>query len=259
MIHYDLPYADYRAHEALGSTDLKNILKNPAFFRHARANQKKSKALEFGTALHAYLLERKTFFDIFTVEPEGLINKAKNPWKKEWELFKEEHADKEIVTQKDWKAIKGIERNIKNHPFAAPLLEESRYEVSCFGDTTKARADILHDGFIGDLKTCEDSEEFVLSIQEYKYYMQSAMYLDVFEQFGDGRPRQFAWIICEKTEPYCVRVDMPSDIMLERGRRQYKRAVEIYKRCVEKDEWPGYATDIRILDLKPWYRGGLES
>ena len=258
MIHFDMPYAEYRAHQALGSTDLKNILRSPAHFRHARLNQKSSKALDFGRAVHSYLLERDTFFNVFAVEPEGLLNKAKNPWKAEWDKFKAmcKEENKTVLAQEDWHAVKGIAHSIKTHKWASKIMERSRFEVSAFNDKLKARADILSDAFIFDLKTCLDIREFLRDIQKHQYYMQGADYHDVF-QSADGRYRKFGWIACEKEAPFCIKVFVANEDMIEMGRREYKAALEIYERCVANNEWPGYEDGIEELELKPFFKGVL--
>lgn len=244
-----MPYAEYRAHNALGSTDLKNILRSPAHFRHARLNQKTTKALDFGRAVHSYLLERDTFFSVFAVEPEGLLNKAKNPWKQDWDKFKKMCVDegKQPITQDDWQGIKGIAQWIKTHKWASKIMSLSRYEVSAFDGKLKARADILADTFIADVKTCQDVRMFERDVRKYHYDLQAAQYLDVC-QAADGRYRKFVWIACESEAPYCIKLFEAKEGCLEKGKRKYQAALEIYERCVADNVWPGYDEDIEDID-----------
>lgn len=256
MIYFDMPDKQYRAYHGLGSTDLKNILKSPLHFRHARENPKRSKALDDGSAVHCYLLERERFHEEFAVEPPGLVHKGKNPWKSEWEAFKASNADKTIIDRETWEMILGLEKAIKSHPWASKIMAMSMFEASCIIGDRKGRADLLSPKFIADIKTCDDAESLIYGIQDYQYYLQAAYYLDLFEE-ADGRKRQFLWIACEKKAPYCVKVFVASDEMIEVGRREYKAALEIYRRCVEMNDWPGYDTDIVELAFKPYFKGVL--
>ncbi len=257
MIYFDLPYGDYRARPQLGSTDLKNILKSPAHFLEAKHNPTSSKAKSVGSAVHAYMLERSTFFSLHAVEPEGLVHKGRNPWKKDWDKFKEDNADKTIVDRDTWMMIKGIQRSIVDHPWASKIFEQSAMEVSVIGDLLKGRADLLTPNFVVDLKTCEDAtSDIIWDIQKYQYYLQAALYLDLFQNV-DGKERKFLWIACEKVPPYCVKVYVASDEMIEMGRREYTAAREIYKRCSERNEWPGYDSDIEELAFTKFFKGAL--
>jgi hypothetical protein len=257
VILYDLPAAEYRQNKALGSTDIKNILRSPAHYLQARFDPpEETEAMKFGTAVHAYLLERPTFFSVYAVEPEGLLHKGRNPWKKDWEAFKEANKDKIILDRADWEAIKGIQREIQRDELASKLFEICQYEVSCIGEELKGRFDMLCDDYICDLKTTENAEEFESSIQKMGYYRQAAQYLDLAEA-SDGKRRQFLWIVAEKKKPNCCMVYHADDDMIERGQREYKAGIEIYRRCVANNYWPGYESRIRTASLKPWFKGIL--
>ena len=259
MIDAEMPYAVYRAHPNLGSTDLKNILKTPAHFLAARENQETTRAKDMGRAIHSYMLERDTFFSFYAVEPEGLVHKGKNPWKKEWEQFKADNADKIIVDRDTWDAIKGIQRSIRADRDARKIFETCRPEVSIIGENgTKARADLMSDDLIVDLKSCEDAsdEGFIWSIQKFQYYLQSSAYVDVAEE-SDGRRREFLWIACEKLPPYGLQIVRATEEMQELGKMEYLAALEIHRRCSETGVWPGYKKGIRELSFRKGFRGVL--
>lgn len=247
-IHQNLPAPEYHALPQLGSTDLKNMLRSPLHFLAGREHGKRSKALELGSAVHDYILENSSFFSRYAVEPEGLLNKAKNPWKADWDKFKVENSDKTIVTRDDWKVIKGISKAVHEHPWASRLLQTSKSEVSVIGEHTKGRADLINTRFISDVKTCEDIRWFYQDAKRYRYDVQSALYLDLFRE-ADGQDRQFIWIACEKTEPYGCKVFLAGENTIEKGRESYKKALERYLDCLEKNVWPGYETDIEELDF----------
>jgi PDDEXK-like uncharacterized protein DUF3799 len=258
VIIYDLPYGKYRAHPNLGSTDLKNLLKTPAHYRQAKENESTTRAKDMGRAIHSYMLEYSTFFQFHAVEPDGIVHKGRNPWKKDWAKFKADNADKIIVDRETWAAIKGIQKSIAEHPEASSIFERSRTEVSIIGEKRKARADLFSGEFIADLKSCDDATEdkFLSSIQKYGYYLQAAMYLDE-AKAADGRHRDFIWVACETKPPYGVQVFMGDDEMIERGRREYLAAQEIYDRCVENNHWPKYDRGIKQLSLRKGFKGAL--
>jgi hypothetical protein len=62
---------------------------------------------------------------------------------------------------------------------------------------------------------------------EFGYEVQAAYYVDV-AQAIDGKKRDFYWVAVEKDAPFAVAVYKASDAMMEYGRTQYKKAIELY-------------------------------
>jgi hypothetical protein len=42
--------------------------------------------------------------------------------------------------------------------------------------------------------------------------------------------------------------------MLEHGRREYRKAIELYKECASLDLWPAYSQQVQTLELPVWVK-----
>ena len=115
--------------------------------------------------------------------------------------------------------------------------------------------DYRTDSYIVDLKTCYDArpEQFCKSALAYQYQVQAALYVDVAEAI-DGKKRDFYWVAVEKDAPYAVAVYKASDEMLEHGRQQYRKAIDLYKECAALDLWPAYSQQVQTLELPGWVK-----
>ena len=70
----------------------------------------------------------------------------------------------------------------------------------------------------------------------------------------DGKKRKFFWVAVEKDAPYAVAVYEATDAMIEHGRREYRKAIELYLECATYDVWPAYSQQIQTLDLPAWIK-----
>ena len=87
----------------------------------------------------------------------------------------------------------------------------------------------------------------------FKYHWQAAFYTDLITASGDWGPvENFLFVVVEKEPPYAVAIYECDDQLMETGRRQYREALEHFKECQEKDEWPGFDKQISSLSLPRW-------
>jgi hypothetical protein len=56
----------------------------------------------------------------------------------------------------------------------------------------------------------------------------------------------------EKTPPYLVSVIELGEMALTIGRHEYRKAIDIFARCVETDTWPGYGDDVVTVGAPVW-------
>ena len=199
-------------------------------------------AQRFGTILHRALLEPDTYTGGFHVKPEKLTftTKAGKAWK-------DEHADKPVITLAESKQIEAMVSAVHLHPFARRLLHGARPEQSLFvedshGTLRKSRLDALTTGnILPDIKTCETAalETFERSVSRYRYHVQAAYYLDNCKLAGLDKS-VFFFICVEKSPPYAVRCLQLLDEVIGYGRMLYQRDLQLYRNCVEQDNWPGW-------------------
>lgn len=262
-IYKNLDEKIYHASYGISKHGLDLIAKSPASYRYINDNptDDDNKALIFGGACHAYILEPDIFNEHYILsEFQDFRTKAAKEWKAA-------NSDKRILTADDFKIIEDMKKAITNHPTASILLdltqgfsELSAYWIDNKNDSPtyrlcRCRADFINTAhnLIIDLKTtiCAGESKFIRDIVNYRYHVQAAYYLDGLKNCGLDI-QQFIFIAIEKTAPYEIGIYelSPNDIQL--GRQIYRRNLKIYHDCMNSGKWPSYDADIRTVQLPPW-------
>lgn len=218
-----------------------------------------------GTAVHAAALEPEVFDAQYVVAPEEFG--ARNA--KGFKAWKEEQDPRQtILMHYENQKVKAMHDKLHGHPWVGPRLRGATCELSCFandpetGVLCRVRYDMVtEDGWVLDLKKCQDARQAAVSksIANYGYYMQDAFYSDVPGWLGpEYRPRGFVFVFIEEEPPHAVKVWALASGDRDRGRREYRRLLNIYAECLEADEWPGYSTDPEVIELPGWKRSQLD-
>lgn len=117
-----------------------------------------------------------------------------------------------------------------------------------------------------DLRVCDDlkttggsaaPQAVPWSMADWGWDIQAAMWergLNILDPENAGR-RRYRFINVENYPPYALTVNDMSESVLTLGRRRLQLAVEIWKRCIERDEWPGYP----LVTQYPAFPGSRES
>lgn len=242
----------------LSSTDIRRLLRSPAHFKNPTPVD--TAATRFGTLVHAFVLLPHVAEARYRprADVDGRTKEGKAV--RDWEASLTAQQGIQFVNRADYDAAVSIATSVRSHLGATSLLAGGVAEISGVIDgfcdvNARIRPDYLTDGHIVDLKTCQDArpDAFVRSVVNYGYEVQAAYYLDVAEAI-DGKKRKFYWCAVEKDAPYAVTVYEASDAMIERGRAQYKRAIELYLECAALDLWPAYSQQIQQLELPGWIK-----
>jgi hypothetical protein len=105
-----------------------------------------------------------------------------------------------------------------------------------------------------DFKTTTDAspEAATRAVMNYGYDVQAAHYLDTWRA-ATGEDRVFRFIFQEKTAPFevCV-VELGSDSLMMASRKA-ARAREMWRNCLERDDWPGYPLGVFKVDMPSWF------
>ena len=247
---------DFRSY--ISSSDIRRLLRSPAHFRNPAKME--SAAMAFGTVVHTFVLEPHVAEARYRprADVDGRTKEGKAV--RDWEQSLASQQGVQFVSRADYDAAISIATSVRTHLGATSLLTGGMAEVSGTADNfcginARIRPDYLCDDRIIDLKTCADArpDAFIRSVLNYGYDVQAAYYLDVAEAI-DGKKRKFYWVAVEKDTPFAVSVYEASDAMIERGRAQYKRAIELYLECATYDVWPAYSQQVQTLDLPTWIR-----
>jgi hypothetical protein len=258
----DVPEADYHADRgSLSVGGAKLLLQAPALYRWRIDHPEVKDYFDLGSAAHLLVLGVGP--KVRVIYADSWVTKAA---REERDAARE--AGEVPLLEADWVRVNDMADALTHHPFAAGLLEHGQPEVSAYavdpatGILLRGRFDWLGEWIISDYKTAKDAspEGFARSVANYGYHMQAAWYLDLCEL--NGEPREaFAFVVQEKAEPYMVAVYDLDDTALEIGARRNRRALDLYRQCLDEDRWPGYAdgADFTTLALPRWalYQEGV--
>jgi len=184
--------AEYRAVDAISNSDLSYIETNPYLYALGFRPQIESKALEFGTLVHALTLEPEKFTEEYAVEDfEGCeLNKNSKAYKEARANWLQTVNGKEIISKSDYEKAKTLSDRARK--LIEPLSGKAEQSyISDWNDQikVKCRPDFLtDDGVLIDLKTTSTdvTSDYLLSktIYDRKYHRQLAFYKMVLELSG---------------------------------------------------------------------------
>jgi len=234
----------------LSASALKAFAKSPNhYIQYVMGATETTPAMTFGSAFHCYVLEPKEFKKRYAVAPQ--VDRRTKAGKEVWNAFVEGVTEREVLTQQDMGLILDMEAAIKHHAPAFKLLGScNQFEQLKEGKISdvnfKGIADGMGDGFIVDLKTCQDAspEAFERTAYNSFYHEQAAAYMEL---FGADR---FYWIAIEKNPPYNVAVYMQSQEAFFKAQHRLKSLIQQW------DEWDGkpmsYSDNVFMLNLPKW-------
>ena len=222
--------AEYFSRTELSNSDCKLI--NDSFGAYLnKGNMETTEAMAFGKMVHAYILEESEFWKKYVVAP--VIDRRTTQGKLDWKQL--ESSGLEIVSAQQWVELNQIRQNVLNHPVASKIIaggeREGVFFGYCNGVKTRSKIDMVHNGFIIDLKTSQSASksEFMRSMANFNYHMQAAFYVDIAKQNGLDI-KGFIFLVVEKKATTCgVGVYVIDEEAIDLGRKMYQRAIEKYK------------------------------
>ena len=247
---------DFRSY--LSSTDIRRLLRSPAHYKNPTRIE--SPAMAFGSLVHTFVLEPGVAETRYRTRADVDGRTKEGKAVRDWEASLAAQQGIQFVNRSDYDAATSIASAVRTHLGCASILSGGLAEVSCILDgfcdvNVRIRPDYLTDKHIVDLKTCVDArpDAFSRSVMTFGYAIQASWYCDI-AQALDGQKRDFYWVAVEKEAPFAVAVYKASDAMMEYGRTQYKKAIELYKECASIDLWPAYSQQIQQLELPAWVK-----
>ncbi|MFD2112059.1 PD-(D/E)XK nuclease-like domain-containing protein [Thiorhodococcus fuscus] len=260
-IHHGVAFEDYLALRAVSAHGLMQIERSPAHYRTSiETPHAPSAAQALGTLTHLCVLEPEEYRQRVRVAPA--VDRRTKAGKETFAAFEAEVTaipDAMIATAEQDTKARAMRESVMAQPFARALLADGAAEVTLLWDQDgtfcKARPDWLCSGHevIVDLKTAADASEqaFAKACGNYRYHLQAAWYQDAVMRVGLG-DRVFVFIAVEPEPPYAAGLYQIDDQALRVGRIRYERALETYRECVATNDWPGYAREIRTIELPKW-------
>lgn len=232
-----LTQQEYRAIEALGSTDIKIILENPYLFKN-KVRKEPTDNLILGSVIHTLILEPQKLDSEYIIMPE--LNLRTNQGKEQKaELEAEAKAtNKTLVKAEIYNQAEAVSKSFLNSPLSSLLRGEVKAEASFFGEIdgvkVKARPDLIIENkkLIIDFKTTStinggSADGFAKMAANFAYYIQAALYLEITAY------KDFYFIVLETAEPFMVGCYKLDSEALKFGKSEIRRAIEIYKNLGE--------------------------
>jgi hypothetical protein len=255
---YDIPADQYHADcvegGSLSSSGARKLLPPscPALFKAWRDGQLVEEAEHFDVGRAAHALVLGVGDPIRVIDADDWRSKAAR------EQRDEARANGETpVLAGQWAEIEAMATKLREHPVAGGLLEASvgvaeqtlvwRDEAS--GVWCRALVDWLC-RWVVDYKALRavDPDSMSKAIANYGYNLQAAWYLDGVRALGLDVEPAFLFVAQMKTPPYLVATYQLSPDDIGRGQQLARKARDLYARCAERDEWPGYA-DHQVLSV----------
>lgn len=283
-IHLGLDEGVYRADSAVSVSDLKSMLISPRHFFEKKFGNKRrtppTSAQITGTLVHMAILEPEKFKARVQTLPDDA---PKRPTKAQleaakpsastleaiqfWKLWEENNPGAQIIERDQMAQVCGMRDSVFNHKIASEYLTECQTEVSVFGEAPgqlriKGRIDCVPKApKLVDIKTVglggARPDEFSRSLWDWRYDMQVAYYLDLynsnFDEWDEHKKKNdFVFVCVEKEEPYAVCLYKVSRRVIDRGRRDYLALLSKVSECQRSREWPGYSDAEGEIDLPAW-------
>lgn len=218
---------------------------------------------DFGHAAHKMVLGKGA--DLVRVDAKDWrTNVAKESREKAWAHGKAPLLKSQIdIAQR-------MAGKVFEHRIAAKLLENGSAELSGYwhddatGVRLRFRPDFLPEAgrgrpLIVEYKTAASAnpKRFAKAAFDYGYHQSAPWYIDGLREVAGVDDAAFVFIVQQKDPPFLVSVCQLDPEDIELGRRQNRRAINIYAACRESGQWPGY-DGIALCTLPIWARRQIE-
>lgn len=260
-----MPNSVYHASDGISKSGLDLVARSPAHYRYGPPRAA-SRAMEIGSAMHSALLEPEMFARDYV--NSGATDRRSTEYKQALKSLGD--ADR-VLTQGEHDQIAGAVAALWAQDGPRLLLNSATFrEMSVFatdpetGMMVRARPDIvcLFSAVMADLKSTQDARvpAFERAIMNYRYHVQAAYYMDVWEWATGERIEEFDILAVESAPPHAAKIYRMDDTAIAEGRRSYREALNIYARCFERDDWPGYENDApELIGLPDWLVAQIEN
>ena len=242
--------------DKLSHSDCKLLLRSPALYRwvkdhHVRENKPE---FDFGHAVHELVLGSGPGIDVIDADDWRL----KDSREQRDESYE---AGRAPLLRKDYERAQACAEAIYGHPIARKLLDRRDHtEIAMMWDDRgverKAKADGVS-GRIGfDVKSTIDAETkaFGRSAANFGYFTKDPYYRDAMRACLDIDDPGFLFVVVEHHPPHFVNVIEMTAEDVERGAQRNRRAIELFRKCRDADDWPAYGTGINTAHLPVWAR-----
>lgn len=225
-------YYGYLGQAALSSSSIKQLLNSPKTYHYMQKyGSQDTKSLLIGRLFHLAILEPHKMDEVEVIDVQSRNAKA----------FKEAREENtKVITKKEEEEIRRLQDAMLRNEKVLTYLQGAQFEVPCVdelgGYAFRAKADIIQDGHIIDLKTTTDLNAFRYSARKYGYDVQAYIYCNLF----DIPYENFHFVAIDKGS-LDIGVYHVSEEFYLAGREKVKEGIERYKSFfVDKNDIDSY-------------------
>lgn len=223
---------------------------NPDRERHALAKIiRKDNALEFGNAVHTYILEPELFNAQYYVMQK--VNLSTKIGKEALAQAEIESKGRRLICETAYKAITEMRKSMEKCSRTMGVLKNMDFENSIYYQDPltelqlKSRPDALHRelSYVVDLKTTATAtfKSFTRSCFDMHYHIQAAMIQQACEEIFGEKIEHFLYLCVEKTPPYAYAVYRLDECVLDYARQKLKDMLIGISTCIDNEFFPSYA------------------
>lgn len=250
----DVYHADPVKSGSLSASMAKVLIKpgGPAKLRHQLDNPRPTKRIfDFGHAAHMLVLGKG--LPIATIPDEALASNGAASTNAAKAIIAEARAAGKVpLKTAEAQQVTDMAEALTRNPEARDALQAAgcQVELSAFakddqtGVWLRCRFDMIAPSVVADYKTAVDADPARFArrtMLDLGYHMQAAHYIDMARTLGlIDTDAPFRFVVQEKEAPYLTSVVTVSDDYLELGRRDMRRAINLWAECSRTDTWPGY-------------------
>ena len=211
-------YYGYLGKQALSSSSLKMVLSSPKTYKYVtKYGQSETQPLRDGKLFHTMILEPHKIDELTIVDVATKAGKA----------YKEAKAEGlEVYTTNEIKAAERLADAILRNDEAVHYMSKAQFEIPEIamidGIPFRAKADILKDNQIVDLKTTTGLNEFRYSADKYSYDLQAYLYREMF------KVDEFVFVCIDKGS-LDIGIFECSDEFYDKGKRKLEQGIANYK------------------------------
>lgn len=220
-----------------------------------------TKAMDVGTVIHTLILEGEGGCDwVEIIGHDSYRTKAAQA-----ERDAAVASGKTPILIDDWRNCKAVAQAVVEQLAKIGIRFDGQSEcVGLWNERTddgqdvacRCRIDHWAEPVIYDLKTTGDASRAAVerSINEHGYDIQAAAYISAAEKmFPELRGRvKFINIFVETEPPYLINPLQQDGTFLAIGRSKWRRAVNLWAKCLRENDWPGYATEVSRVGAPMW-------